>query len=43
MVLKKTTYQQKDEGWVEQKRTRARETSGVDMAILQVENKDAKV
>lgn len=33
-VLKNKTRQLKDDGWIEQKRTRGRETSGVDTAIL---------
>ena len=43
MLKNKTTYQQKDDAWIERKRTRDRETSGVGTAILKVETKDAQV
>lgn len=40
---KRMAHWQKDEEWTELKRIRDRETRGVDTAIFQVENKDAKI
>lgn len=42
-VFKKNAILAKDEGWIEEKRTRDRETNGVDTAIFQVENKDGQI